>query len=52
MKYTVFHLTVFNDNNGLRFDKRTEKEYYSHPAVFIINETFPCRMWLFFTLSE
>lgn len=37
---TVSHLNVFNDNNDLRLDKKAEKEYHSHPAVFIINETF------------
>lgn len=48
MKYQresiISHLNVFNDDNDLRLDKKAEKEYYSHPAVFIINETFLWRI--------
>lgn len=41
---TVSHLNVFNGNNDLSLDKKAEKEYYSHPAVLIINETFTQRI--------
>ena len=44
MKSTISHLNVFNDNNDLRLDKKAGNEYYSHPAVFIRNETFPWRI--------
>lgn len=37
-KRTISHLNTFNDNHDLRLDKKVEKEYYFHPAVFIINE--------------
>ena len=42
-KYSL-SLKCFNDNNDLRLDKKAEKECYSHPAVFIRNETFPWRI--------
>ena len=42
-KYNL-SLKCFNDNNDLRLDKKAEKEYCSHPAVFIRNETFPWRI--------